>query len=231
MFSVIIPTCWRGKELSIMLPLLDMRSTVLEVLLINNNNDAVPSWFTQRKWSKVKVFTPPKNIYVNPAFNLGVSQSQSNQICLMSDDVVFDPNIFDFLVDEVGADVGLIGCDSSNIVLYKDHQPPIKPANNLKLVKTSFPIQPGFAFTMWIHKSNYVPIDERLAIHYGENWLMYACMKMGKQPLKLMNILITACDAATTSSQPEFRKQTEWEAKHDYLIKELLDKHFDKPAK
>src|ERR1035437_1472826 len=101
MYTVILPIMWLAPEITMMLPLIDAHPLVGEILVINNNVPATPDWFKHGKWKKVKAFNPPSNIYICAAWNLGVKESQYDKIWFLSDDILFDIRVFDFLHDKV----------------------------------------------------------------------------------------------------------------------------------
>ncbi len=226
MFSVIIPTMWRSRELSISLELLDNTSNVGEILLINNDVNRTPLWFFSRNWNKVKVFNSKENLYVNPAFNLGVKHSRYDKICLLQDDIVFDTNIFNLLDNFVNEDVGCIGCDIKTSLLRSfDDLKPI-PISEIRIEPCPLPIYLGYALMMVFHKKNFIPIDESLKIHLGEEWISYTHQRLNKLPLIFRNFFLVCSSVMTTSGLPEFKKNLEEEGKAHKFIEDKLDEIF-----
>jgi hypothetical protein len=225
MFSVICPTMWKAAELEVTLPLLDNSPHVGEILLINNDINHTPGWFGMRPWRKVKSYNPSSNIFVNPAFNIGVKSSTYDKICLLQDDIVFDPNIFYHLGLVVNKNVGVIGTDASCMFQVLDKQYLIpEPINNIRIEPVILPIIFGYAPLMVLHKHNYIPIDETLKIHLGEEWIVQTHLKFGLTPLVMKNIkfrLLNMC--TTTTSTPEFLKYRDKEEKKHAWIREQLD--------
>lgn len=220
MYTVIIPTMWRAREISLALPLLDISPTVGEILIINNDRHRTPMWFTSVKWNKVRTYSPPSNIFVNPAFNLGVSQSHFDKIVLLQDDVVFDPTILTLLHDHIVPDRGPIGCDIKNIILGE--LIPIPPTD-VRVEPCPLPLVPGWAVMMAFHKSNFVPIDESLKIHLGEDWIVYTHIKKNLPPLILKNFFLTTSRPMQTSGLPEFKEHLDKEGKAHQFIRDKLD--------
>ena len=205
MFSVIIPTMWRSHELERALPLLDMCPAIGEILLINNDIPNTPQWLN-RPWDKLKVYTPPSNIFVNPAFNYGIKNSTYDKICLLQDDILFDTNIFNMIHNSIVPTVGCVGFNAEYLVTRFPDQLEVIPIKNIEVCELSeikglkggriF----GYACIMFLHKDNYIPIDETLKIHLGEEWICYTHEKMGKPPLVLRGFYATASNVMTTSS-------------------------------
>lgn len=223
MFTVIVPTMWKGEELSLTLPLLDSCPAVGEILLINNNINQTPAWFRMVQWNKVKTHNPPLNIFVNPAFNLGVSQSKYEQIALIQDDIVFDPTILihtePFLTDKVG----VMGCDVKCLLIRQDRSElSVIPPINIKVEPLPLPLVPGYATLMMLHKKNWNPIDETLKIHLGEEWIVQSHLKAGLTPLIIRNFFLTALGVMKTSGLPEFKTHLTDEGKsHDFINKKI----------
>ena len=82
MLSVIIPTVQKKLEvLKTLVGILEQDSSVSEIFIINNKPD-IP---LNLSGSKLKIYTPEENLYVNPSWNLGVSKIQNDIFVLMND--------------------------------------------------------------------------------------------------------------------------------------------------
>lgn len=175
---------WRSNELQHSLPLLDICPSVGEIFLINNDAAKTPGWYmnTSQFLKKVKMYTPRQNIYVNPAFNIGVKHSHFDHIVLLQDDILFDPTVLTIIHDYITPQTGLIGINPLNIMTQAAETLKIIPAKDIKLIyfdalpkldklceKDDLPY--GWCMMMIFHKSNWIPIDEELLIHYGEEWI------------------------------------------------------------
>lgn len=219
MFTVIVPTMWKGEELAMALPLIDSCEAVGEIIIINNLANATPLWFTSFPWHKVRTYTPPSNIFVNPAFNVGVSLSKFDQIALLQDDVLFNPIIFNHVTPVLTNNVGVLGCDGKCIIVYPERsQLTAVPPRNIQVEPVPMPLLPGYAVLMMLHKDNWHPIDETLKIHLGEEWIVQWHLKLGKTPLIMRNFFLTALGAMKTSGLPEFKSNLENEGKaHAYI--------------
>ena len=85
-FSVVIPTMWRSDKISDLLKKYQSSKLVKEIIIIDND----PSQkIDLRKYKKVKYYTEGKNIFVNPAWNIGNLLSSHNLI-LSNDDIIID---------------------------------------------------------------------------------------------------------------------------------------------
>lgn len=109
-FSVIIPTLWKSDRIYKLLSDLNTCEQVGEIILIDNSNEYAEKIKTIP--SKVKIVPRDQNMYVNPAWNLGVSLSKFNNLCISNDDINFDTSVFHFIKDHI--DSGIVGQSTSN---------------------------------------------------------------------------------------------------------------------
>ena len=112
MLSIIIPTMQKDLEvLNKLLLELDGDDSVGEILVIDNS---CKGFKTDLK--KVKVFAQKENLFVNPAWNLGIKLS-SKEIPffgILNDDIIFPKNLFiavDKFLSTSDETVGLAGID------------------------------------------------------------------------------------------------------------------------
>jgi hypothetical protein len=93
MLSVIVPTMWKCESFSDFIYYVAKLSIVGEIIIINNDVENTPSHRFSLE-PKIKVLNQENNIYVNPAWNLGVLKSKYDNLCFLSDDVVVDLKAF-----------------------------------------------------------------------------------------------------------------------------------------
>ena len=89
-WAVIIPTMWRSPLTIPLLASLSESPHVQEIIIIDNSPVDKPPF----QLPKIKILEQAENIYVNPAWNLGVQYTRYDLICLCNDDVAFNPSIF-----------------------------------------------------------------------------------------------------------------------------------------
>jgi len=85
-YSVIIPTMWACHSTELLLKKMNECALVKEIILIDN----APNQNPNLNLSKLKVLTKGQNIFVNPAWNWGVSKATCEKIILLNDDVEID---------------------------------------------------------------------------------------------------------------------------------------------
>lgn len=165
MISVIIPTLWKAKEIEHMLPRLLEHKKVCEVIIIDNDEASRPKDLPVHQ--KLLFLAQETNIYVNPAWNLGVSTTKQKKICLMSDDILFDTRVFDVVDPMITEKIGVIGVNPRGIKSFFVNSPLV----NTTPVKHQLDLWDGFGTLMFVHKKNYLDTPPELKIYWGDTWL------------------------------------------------------------
>lgn len=155
MITVIVPTIWKASTFEIQLTGLCDCDYVDEVILINNDQRNTPNYniLNNKKITHISFY---ENIFVNPAWNIGVSLSANNNICLLNDDILFDIEVFKFM--SFNKNISLCGIDmfSENevFVLEKINERP-----------------KGFGCMMFLRKDKYHEIPKEFLVFYGDDYL------------------------------------------------------------
>ncbi len=198
MFTCIIPTLWRSSRIHKLLIDLSQCEQVGEIILIDNANGAdvnIP---------KVKHYRLKENIFVNPAWNLGVSLASFENIAIINDDVNFDTSIFATLQPQM-KDIGVCG------MMFENYSK--KQTENIKIFDVKE--RPyGWGCLFFFHLTNYVQIPNELKIACGDDYLI----KFAPKATQLLGLQIES-DISTTTREPEFGEQ-------QYLDNEYYNKHF-----
>lgn len=185
MYSVIIPTLWIPNYFLNTLYHLCNYSLIDEIIIIDNDKTKTPNSLIL-KHPKIKLHTQESNIYVNPAWNLGVSLCKNEKICLLNDDMTFNFEIFDYLNDKLKESIGIIGID-----MYGQD-------NSISLCPIETRIF-GFGCIMFCHINSYYKIPEDLLVFYGDDYLVEMNKKMNKQNYVFTGI--DNCQICGTSSE------------------------------
>ena len=178
LFSIIIPTMWRSPFIWEMLPKYQVSEFVGEVIIIDNapspKNDV-------SAYDKVKMYTKGENIFVNPAWNWGVSLAKYS-IVLANDDI---------LIEDLDIVLGEISRSNFDIVGAG-----IKPDDAGRRIKN---IQrfPANSFGCFMFVKNYVAVPETIRMWYGDDIQFYHNKKRGV----LMNFGITTRKSTTIDSE------------------------------
>jgi len=161
MFSVIIPTIWAPGIESVysLLENISKCENIKEIILINNDPD-IHSDINIEKVIELKF----NNIYVNPAWNIGVKNSNSNLICIMNDDIDFNLDIFHFINEQLeNPEVKILGASKLSYSRTEDEQWTIE--------KVSIRNR-GWGCLIFLKKENYFEIPDDLRIHFGDDYLI-----------------------------------------------------------
>jgi GT2 family glycosyltransferase len=160
MFSIILPTLWKLDYREELQKIHDS-SFVGEVILINNDRKNTPDWFLKMHLPKLIDVRVDENIFVNPAWNLGVRMAKYEHCLLFSDDVVVDS--YDFLeqTDNYLRDKDvIIGCSEQCYTMDTTCDFQIVDQNGVKPF--------GYGSIMAFRKESYRPIPEFYKIWYGD---------------------------------------------------------------
>lgn len=207
MFSILCPTMWRGLGLEKVITEVETNPLLGEILVINNAPDKTPDWFKNKKPNpKIKVANFGHNIYVNPAWNLGVKHSNFDHICIMNDDIEFDSSIFAFMSDKITPDLGPVGSayenwgNSLSISISEDSYDSWSSRGG------SSPI--GWGVFFFVHKANWIDIPEQLKIWKGDDWIYDHAWCQKRIPRTIDNFKLTYQNnkMGTTSQNLEFNR-------------------------
>ena len=188
-FTAIIPTMQRAPELWPLVDMLVAHPRVVEILVINNVPEPL-SWESE----KVRVLNQGTNIFVNPAWNLGASESKSDLLAIINDDISFDSGLLDEAerlllkrwVGMVGpAPVTLNATGSASRAGWRFASTPNKP----------------FGTLMCLRRRDYFAIPDSFLIWGGDDWLFR--MQRGIN-LYLQGFPIHT-DMSATAQSPEFQ--------------------------
>ncbi len=175
--TVIIPTLQKNPLFPLLLRNLHQDPAVKEVIIIDNSTQgfAFPS-------PKVKVLEMEENIFVNPAWNLGMQHCKTDYWCLMNDDVMLCPLFCSSVLQLLQPDMGTVGIlsDYVNNVDLSIYAKPIPHANKMFLRKI-YHLCYCFGIVMFGHKDAFTSIPEELRVFFGDNYLIYTNRARGRQ--------------------------------------------------
>jgi hypothetical protein len=184
-YSVIIPTLWRSDLTVPLVERLSQCTRVGEIIIIDN--DQARSRIQELNPSKLVPLPQAQNIWVNPAWNLGVQVSRYGALAILNDDILFDPSpVFEMSV-RAGEAIGI------GLSCYDES--PIEPFR----IETSPEHTFGWGCAIFLRKSSWCPVPDGLKIWYGDNWIRQkARAAMQIEGLKVQT------EMSTTSNSPEF---------------------------
>lgn len=178
MISVIVPTMWRAPHFMKMLPILEAHSLIGEVIVIDNDtsktNDDI------HKYSKVVHVPQKENIYVNPAWNLGVTLAKFDKLCFLNDDVIFNAQCIDTLYDQITPERGLMGFSEASYCGFTPElfetlvesgigsDVHIEPTDIYENETTSGMPHSYYGCVMFLHKQRFFKIPSEFKIYFGD---------------------------------------------------------------
>ena len=200
LWSVIIPTIWSPGEEFIFKLLVDLNACphVGEIILIDNKVSPTRSL---PRIKKLKHYPMDKNIFVNPAWNLGVNVAQYEYICLLNDDINTDWSVFsrfnEFFNDhsEVkegfsAKSIGIIGLDQSCLKATRA-EPSFKFVSSRPLF---------YGMMMCMHKTTYSNIPNNIKIYSGDTFIFDTAKGKAKSNVCLCNWPISCANGRVSNS-------------------------------
>lgn len=171
---------------------------VSEVILIDNTenyNDTIRILYND----KLKIKSQRKNIYVNPAWNLGVSIAKEDYIAIINDDVTIPEQIFTALSQVDIKNIGVIG--ACHPFIQQVEYPKRLIVEEVSLVEI-YERTWGFGIFMVMYKNNYVSIPEEMKVWCGDDYLYHQNRVSGR--LNYVMLAPIQTKMSTTSDNPIF---------------------------
>jgi hypothetical protein len=221
LFSVVFPTMWRIKETVQDLRHLEQCNFIGEIILINNSIKDTPPDFDVSFFSKIIEVRPPQNLYINPSWNLGIRMSKFDKIMIKSDDTFFDYEKSLFAISqELNNEDSLIGT-------YLEHNNfKIKTTNETEVIFTEVSKRNlGFGCSMFLNKQSFVPINDKLLIWYGDDFMTESYTRRGLKLKTIRGININGYIAYTINHVEElikikYKDEELWNGNKEILFKE-----------
>lgn len=199
MVSIIIPTLWQAD--CIFNTIRDLSYCNLEgveLIIIDNAN----SDFTFDA-NNLTILRQPENIFVNPAWNLGVEQAKYDTICLLNDDILINLKTLFNNIPRF-PEYGIIGFDANrNLTQTLNRDDDVweleeAPCRTL-----------GFGCMMIMPKSHYEPIPPELKIYFGDDMLYWLNKDHFKRKIYNIKNLEAMGELSKTSKPFEYVLQEE----------------------
>ena len=172
MFSIVIPTMWQCPKAFYGSLAAYCSSRFVDKIVIVDNSPASRRSLGINLVSlspKLLVLEQDNNIYVNKAWNLGVSHCSSEFIAILNDDIFLRPIVFEFLslidwncIDLVGLGSSIY---SSGLTLER-----FSYVQNVHLGRQA----PGFGQAMFMRASSYAEIPDYFEVWFGDDVQVYS---------------------------------------------------------
>ena len=200
MISFIVPTMWvNARRLANIID--DYKRANIpnaEFILIDNSHGCYLE-------PELTILIPKENLFVNKSWNIGVELAKNNIVCLLNDDIEINFQTIKNNLDAINnLDFGIIGFDANknlgtdfntNVDVFE-----FKEAECRTL---------GFGCMMFIRKENYIKIDERLHIFFGDDILYWWNRDKNKRPIYIIDNLKALGELSLTSKDYEDELQNE----------------------
>lgn len=208
-YSVIIPTLWKSKRTDKLLKDLEDCIYVDEIIIIDNAS----IYETDRTIGKIRMVSKGENIYVNPAWNLGIKIAKNDLVALVNDDINFDTTIFGVITKDILSEFGIIGQSEFNYKVNNSDEPILE--------KWTGKVRDwGWGCLIMFDKTNWIDIPDDIKIWYGDDYI-FKCNSSTKSTLKNFNI---ETEMSTTSDEKEWdeRKKEDYNNFINYLRNEQV---------
>ena len=217
--SAIIPTLWKAKDFTDhLVDVLAEDISVGEIIIIDN----APTDFLYDN-KMVVTLKQEENIYVNPSWNLGVEESDSDKFIIFNDDIIIPYNFVSQLEYLLTEDKGIVGIEARGVIQVESFN-----SENITFLDRKIELKPivnrdwGFGIAMAGHRQSYYKIPENLRIWYGDDYLTRANNEEGKVNYVIDDIPIFTRMSATSDLE-EFNAIKDV----DKLMYEKLDRCLD----
>lgn len=189
MLSIIIPTIWAYDPHIRYLEQIIGHDCIGEVLIIDNRKENRPK-AQILSHPKIRILEQEKNIYVNPAWNLGVREAKYDNICFLSDDVIADSRVYyeadKFLTEKTQPNHGVL----VTLIGWEPHNQPKVTDGIIQIVpheKANCGMHGAFAL-FFCHKKQYIEIPETFKVLSGDAFLWNKMVAMGREHHVMYNM-------------------------------------------
>ncbi len=173
--SVVIPTLQKKPNLLInLLATLNQDESVSEIIVIDNSKQGIN--FDSHK---LRIMTPEENIFVNPAWNLGVKEAKNDIIALINDDITIPENFCKDIVEKLTPDMGIVGYNGDYVEITNEDNFTVNKSDLWFEKINARPDQWGVA--MFCYKTSYFEIPDDLKVLYGDDYLLFKNKNAGRQ--------------------------------------------------
>lgn len=224
MISIVTPTMWKYPPYLNFLKYVLRLDVIKEVIIINNDSSKTPA-DPILKHPKVRILSFGRNMFINPAWNIGVHASESDIVCILNDDIHFDLRLF-FKVDEFyKTDMGALGLCSGNVNVGQT------PITDGMIEFEPFTGQncEGFGELMFVRKKNWCDIPEGLLLGFGDNFIFDYNHLIGYQNYFITNMYHYHAGNSTIGTFPSKDREDLYRSElgiYNHVKSGLLNKTF-----
>lgn len=177
--QLVIPTLWRPAALVAALEGYLHSPAVERVIVIDNAPALRPAAVRALEpHPRLLLLAQPENLYVNPAWNLGLAQiaSGSSLVGILNDDIQIPACVLEGLLAQAPAAGTVVG-----LLPPPETAAPGPPSPAYPLVLEPFPYRRelsigsqcrGFGSALFLRRGDFVPIPSSLQIWFGDDWIL-----------------------------------------------------------
>ena len=200
MIDIVIPTLMRSDKdvFEYSLSEANASSKIKQIFVIDNTTDKL----FKCDLPKVQILNHNENMYVNPAWNLGVNLSDSDNVIIMNDDIACCKENYDY-VDEIlnTGDCGLCSINSIRIETLREYIE--KQKEMYYEIKTNEVFgNPDNNKTGWffgIKRKLWKNIPPSIKIIYGDDLIYMRIRKLGYSTKNITNTTIGHLESKTVN--------------------------------
>ena len=191
-YSIIIPTLWKSNRIHKLLSDLIDCEFVDEIILIDNAGRYFEYY---EALDKVKLIQVEENIYVNPAWNLGIKVAKNELVALINDDINFDSNILGLIGKDILDSYGIIGMGQGNYKELIDEE----RGPYLEVWKPGVDDW-GWGCFIMLNRKYWIDIPNDIKIWYGDNIIK----DVNPTPKSVLRNFKVETEMSTTSDEAEW---------------------------
>jgi hypothetical protein len=206
MFTVIVPTMWKFEPFVQFLEDMTSAAPVNEILVINNNKQETPN-HPVLNHPMINQIIPENNIFVNPAWNIGVREAKNDRVCIVNDDLIFDLKVFHRMWPHISPERGVYGISAGNVEMGQE--PVTTGEIFVRHCTTPYHHSTHFGFGqfMMFNKNNYTPILNGLDIYWGDNFIYDTMYYKMNQNYQITNMFHYTPYASTVTKIPDHNER------------------------
>ena len=207
LLSVIIPTMLKNTDiLNKLIDELAEDNSVGEIIVIDNSTKGY-----SHQSDKVRVVVPSENLYVNPAWNLGVQSAKYTYFGILNDDLLIPKSLCSNVLEFISNDdnIGLVGLDSDSIDNSSIEEFSTYPQNtNIKFAKINKSLYTEYWGSAFFgKKSHYFEIPKNIKIWCGDNLQLKMNNDVGRQNYQIRNVQVKHLQSLTSDNKALFKAQ------------------------
>jgi glycosyltransferase involved in cell wall biosynthesis len=221
MISVIIPTIFICDLKNFLFTLKELESSqhVKEIIVINNSCDT-SKLEVFKSFKKVSVINTQKNIYVNPAWNLGMSKASGKYFLIMNDDVILVKNTIQKCIDALNADpnIGILTVKTAvnkdlNSYLFEEKETQKKPPKLTSKIDNNG----RHGWFMMGEAKHWKDVPDQFKLFYGDDLIYKGFSELGKKNMMVEEGTLISHFQSTSIMNEAFQKEKKPIADQDHL--------------